>query len=294
MIVYQNVTKKYGALTAVEDFSLTIERGEFFALLGTNGAGKTTLLRMTTTLSAPTSGLISISGDTVHRNLTRVKQRLGSAPQYSNLEAELSALQNLEYHGRLYSIPAPVRKQRAASLLEFAGLTERKNDKAKTFSGGMQRKLMIVKALMHEPEILLLDEPTAGLDAAWRRRIWDLLRELQKQGLTILITTHYLEEAAALCSRLGVIDHGKLQRTGTPREIIAQAGNFVLEYFENGKTVQRFFKSREEALRGAAHRAGEYGIRETNLEDAFIALTQKPPLNVKSNGESNGTYNEAV
>ncbi|MDR0662866.1 MAG: ABC transporter ATP-binding protein [Spirochaetaceae bacterium] len=286
MISYRNVTKKYGAITAVDNFSLTIERGEFFALLGPNGAGKTTLLRMTTTLASPTSGSISISGDTVHRNLTRAKQRLGVAAQYPNLEAELSAWQNLEYHGRLYNIPAPTRKRRAAELLEFAGLTERMNDKAKTFSGGMQRKLMIVRALMHEPEILLLDEPTAGLDAAWRRRIWDLLRELQKQGLTIFFTTHYMEEAAALCSRLGVIDRGILIRTGTPREIIARAGNFVLEYFENGKTVQRFFDSREEALRGAARRAGDYGIRETNLEDAFITLTQKPP--------ANGTYDDTV
>ncbi|MDR2097464.1 MAG: ABC transporter ATP-binding protein [Spirochaetaceae bacterium] len=287
MIVYKNVTKKYGAVTAVEDFSLTIEQGEFFALLGPNGAGKTTLLRMTTTLTAPSSGLISIGGDTIHRNLTRAKQRLGVTPQYSNLEAELSAWQNLEYHGRLYNIPAKRRKRRIDELLEFSGLSDRKNDKAKTFSGGMQRKLMIVKALMHEPEILLLDEPTVGLDAAWRRRIWDLLRELQKQGLTILITTHYLEEAAALCSRLGIIDRGTLKRTGTPREITGAAGNFVLEYFENGKTMQDFFESREQALQDAARLAGEYMVREANLEDAFIKLTQKTADS--RDGADNGT-----
>ncbi|MDR1147079.1 MAG: ABC transporter ATP-binding protein [Spirochaetaceae bacterium] len=275
MIVYKNVTKKYGVITAVADFSLKIKRGEFFGLLGPNGAGKTTLLRMTTTLSAPDSGVISIDGERIDRNLTRAKRRMGVVPQYSNLEGELSALQNLEYHGRLYGLSPRQRKRRSSELLEFAALTERKNDKAKTFSGGMQRKLMIVKALMHEPEILLLDETTVGLDAAWRRRIWDLLRELQKQGLTILLTTHYLEEAQTLCSRVGMIDRGCLKRTGAPVEIIREAGTVVLEYFENGETAQHFFNSHAEAIADAARLNGEFKVRDANLEDAFIKLTKK-------------------
>ncbi|MDR1363558.1 MAG: ABC transporter ATP-binding protein [Spirochaetaceae bacterium] len=275
MIVYENVCKSYGAIGAVKDFSLKIGRGEFFGLLGPNGAGKTTLLRMTTTHIAPDSGIVSIDGERIDRNLTRAKRRMGVVPQYSNLEGELSALQNLEYHGRLYGLSPRQRRRRSAELLEFAALVERKNDKAKTFSGGMQRKLMIVKALMHEPEILLLDETTVGLDAAWRRRIWDLLRELQKQGLTILLTTHYLEEAQTLCSRVGMMDSGLLKRTGSPAEIISEAGNFVLEYFENGETAQRFFDSRAEAVAAASCLSGEFKAREANLEDAFIKLTKK-------------------
>jgi ABC-2 type transport system ATP-binding protein len=275
MIVYKNVTKNYGALTAVADFSLGIAKGEFFGLLGPNGAGKTTILRMTTTLDAPRAGTISIDGAPVDRNSPGAKRRLGVVPQYSNLEGELTALQNLEYHGRLYGIPGARRRRRSVELLHFAELAGRKNDRARTFSGGMQRKLMIVKALMHEPDILLLDEPTVGLDAAWRRRIWDLLRSLHRQGLTILLTTHYLEEAEALCSRIGMIDRGTLKRTGTPKEIIAEAGNFVVEYFENGETVQRFFNSRPEALAAAASLSHEFTVREANLEDAFIKLTKK-------------------
>jgi ABC-2 type transport system ATP-binding protein len=279
MISYKNVTKRYGTVTAVSDFSLEIGRGEFFGLLGPNGAGKTTLLRMTSTLTAPSAGLISIDGARIDRNLTDAKRRLGVVPQYSNLENELSALQNLEYHGRLYGLPLRSIRRRSRELLEFSGLDGRKNDKARTFSGGMRRKLMIMKALMHEPDILLLDEPSAGLDAPWRRRIWDLLRELHKQGLSILLTTHYLEEAEALCSRLGMIDGGTLRRTGTPGEIISEAGNFVLEYFENGETIQRFFDDRDGAAAYAAARAvrleGGCRVREANLEDAFIKLTQK-------------------
>jgi ABC-2 type transport system ATP-binding protein len=277
MIAYSNVTKKYGALAAVSDFTLRIERGGFFGLLGPNGAGKTTLLRMTTTLTAPDSGVISIDGEPVGRNSTGAKRRLGIVPQYSNLEGELSALQNLEYHGRLYAMPRSLRRSRAAELLEFAGLYDRKNDRAKTFSGGMQRKLMIVKALMHEPDILLLDETTVGLDAAWRRRIWDLLRELHGRGLTILLTTHYLEEAETLCSRVGVIDRGTLKLTGTPAEIINAAGSFVVEYYADGQTAQSFHGSRGEALAQAAVLGREAKVREASLEDVFIKLTQLNP-----------------
>ncbi|MDR3356945.1 MAG: ABC transporter ATP-binding protein [Spirochaetaceae bacterium] len=275
MILYKNVTKRYGAVCAVSDFSLEIGRAEFFGLLGPNGAGKTTLLRMTSALTAPGAGFISIDGKRIDRNLTAAKRRLGIVPQYSNLENELSALQNLEYHGRLYGLPHERRRRRSGELLDFAGLAGRKDDKARTFSGGMRRKLMVVKALMHEPDILLLDEPSVGLDAPWRRRIWDLLRELHKQGLTILLTTHYLEEAATLCSRLGMIDGGRLVRTGSPADMVKEAGAFVLEYFEGGRTVQRFFGSRAEALSGASRLESGFRVREANLEDAFIKLTQK-------------------
>jgi ABC-2 type transport system ATP-binding protein len=275
MIWYRDVTKNYGGVTAVSNFSLEIGRGEFFGLLGPNGAGKTTLIRMTTTLTPPSSGSIAIDGRAINRNLTEVKRKFGVTPQYSNLEYELTAAQNLDYHGRLYGMSAAARKARTEELLAFADLTERSNDKARSFSGGMRRKLMIAKALMHHPEILLLDEPTVGLDAGWRRRIWDLLRNLNEQGLTIFLTTHYLEEAQILCRRVGLIDQGKLRKVGEPAQIIAEAGKFVLEYFQSGETVQRFFGTQDEAVLAAQSLNGGFKVRETNLEDAFILLTNK-------------------
>ncbi|MDR0597696.1 MAG: ABC transporter ATP-binding protein, partial [Treponema sp.] len=175
----------------------------------------------------------------------------------------------------LYGMSAGERKARTEELLAFAGLTERRNDRARNFSGGMRRKLMIAKTLMHNPEILLLDEPTVGLDAAWRRRIWDLLRSLNEQGMTIFLTTHYLEEAQILCRRVGLIDQGKLRKTGEPERIIAEAGNFVLEYFKNGETLQEFFETQDDAVLAAQNIRGAFKVRETNLEDAFIQLTNK-------------------
>jgi ABC-2 type transport system ATP-binding protein len=275
MIRYRDVTKKYGGLTAVSNFSLEIGRGEFFGLLGPNGAGKTTLIRMTTALTPPSSGSIVIDGQEINRNLTEAKRKFGATPQYSNLESELTAAQNLEYHGRLYGMVRAERRARTEELLAFAGLTERSNDRARNFSGGMRRKLMIAKTLMHNPEILLLDEPTVGLDAAWRRRIWDLLRSLNEQGMTIFLTTHYLEEAQVLCRRVGLIDQGKLRKVGNPAQIIAEAGNFVLEYFQNGETVQQFFETQNDAILAANNISGGFKVRETNLEDAFIRLTNK-------------------
>jgi ABC-2 type transport system ATP-binding protein len=167
------------------------------------------------------------------------------------------------------------RRGRTEELLAFCDLTERKKDKAKDFSGGMRRKLMIAKALMHDPEIMLLDEPTVGLDAGWRRRIWDLLRTLNERGLTIFLTTHYLEEAQALCGRVGLIDQGMLQKTGEPEQIIAAAGKFVLEYFHNGETLQQFFNTKDAAVAAAKEVNGDFKVREANLEDAFILLTNK-------------------
>ncbi|MCL2150603.1 MAG: ABC transporter ATP-binding protein [Coriobacteriia bacterium] len=275
MISYENVTKVYGELTAVRDLNLEIRTGEFFGLLGPNGAGKTTIMRMTATLTPITAGSIAIDGQTINRNLVGTKQKIGVVPQYSNLEGELTARENLEYHGRLYGMAKAERRRRIDELLEFAELSDRQNDPAKNFSGGMQRKLMIAKTLMHDPKILLLDEPTVGLDASTRRRIWDFLRQVKAQGLTIFLTTHYLEEAQMLCERVGLIDEGRLVMADSPANIIQGVGQFVLEYFEEGRTQQEFFMDKDEAMAAAQHVQGDIKIRETNLEDVFIKLTNK-------------------
>ncbi|MDR2499690.1 MAG: ABC transporter ATP-binding protein [Treponema sp.] len=282
MIAYTHVTKKYGSRAAARDISLVIRRGEGFGLLGPNGAGKTTLIRMTTALTRPDSGVVQIDGAAVGRNRADVKRKLGVVPQNSTLERDLSAAENLEYHGKLYGMPKEKRRKRMEELLDFALLAERRNDKITAFSGGMLRKMMIVKALMHEPEILLLDEPTAGLDAFWRRKIWDLLLRLKQTGITMLLTTHYLEEAGILCDRIGLIDKGVITRTGTPGDIISEAGPIALEYFEAGETKRRFFKTREAALAAAGELLTGCKIREATLEDAFIFLSEKPALHMEA------------
>ncbi|MCL2401283.1 MAG: ABC transporter ATP-binding protein [Oscillospiraceae bacterium] len=275
MIVYKSVRKTYGNITAVRDLNMAVQQGEFFGLLGPNGAGKTTIIRMTMALTPPTSGSIEIGGQKIRRDSTEIKQKFGIVPQYSNLENDLTAYENLEFHGRLYGLSKQLRRRRIDELLEFADLTGRKNDIARSFSGGMQRKLMIAKTLMHDPEIMLLDEPTVGLDATTRRKIWDFLRQLRENGLTIFMTTHYLEEAQALCERVGLIDEGALIMLDTPERIIESSGRFVLDCFQGGKTTQEFFEDRASAIAAAGQLEGGFKVREANLEDAFIKLTNK-------------------
>ncbi len=275
MLVFENLTKKYGDIIAVDNLNLQISRGEFFGLLGPNGAGKTTTIRMLSTLTAPTSGTISIAEKKTDRNLTQIKAKIGLVPQHINLEGELTAWQNLELHGCLYGLTKEIRRKKIDELLKFTNLSERANDQVKTFSGGMKRKLMIARALMHGPEILLMDEPTVGLDAAVRRKMWDLMKGLNKNGLTVLLTTHYIEEAEILCDRVGLMDGGMLIELDTPQKLVEKSGKFVLECFENGETKIDFFDTREEAINNAAKMTGSIKIRPANLEDTFIKLTNR-------------------
>ncbi|MDD2234029.1 MAG: ABC transporter ATP-binding protein [Desulfitobacteriaceae bacterium] len=275
MLVVKDLIKKYGELTAVDNLSLEINRGEFFGLLGPNGAGKTTTIRMINTLTPRTSGLITIDGKSMDRNLTEVKIKIGVVPQHNNLEGEMTAWENLELHGRIYGMPKKARRERIEELLEFTDLTERAADLARTLSGGMKRKLMIARALMHKPELLLLDEPTVGLDAAVRRKMWDLLKNLSSSGLTVLLTTHYIEEAEILCHRVGLMNRGRLIELDTPKNLIEKVGKVVVEYFDNEGTKGEFFETREDALAYAAGRQGNVKIRSSNLEDIFIKLTNR-------------------
>lgn len=275
MIVYSDIVKQYGSITAVNHLNLEIEKGEIFGLLGPNGAGKTTVMRMTSTLTPPTSGKIFIGGEEIDRDSAAIKNRMGIVPQSSNLEDDLNAWENLEYHGMLYGMNKKDRRKRAEELLDFVGLLDRKNDIARHYSGGMKRKMMIAKALMHRPEIILMDEPTVGLDAAIRRKIWDLIRELHAQGMTVFLTTHYLDEAQMLCTRVGMIHEGRLVKTGTPEEMIREAGRHVLEYYQDGSTHQQFFTERSRALERGNQLSVGFQVRETNLEDVFIRLTNQ-------------------
>lgn len=275
MLSLQNATKKYGEVIAVDSFNLEIPRGEFFGLLGPNGAGKTTLIRMITSLTAPSSGRVFINSQEVDRNRTDMKSRIGIVSQHMNLEGEMTASQNLELHGRLFGLSRQSRNEKISRLLEFAGLADRADSLVSTFSGGMKRKLMIARALMHDPEILLLDEPTVGLDAAVRRKMWDLLRGLNRNGLTVILTTHYIEEAQAFCDRVGMVNGGRLVELDSPEALIKRYGEVVLEYFNEGETQSLFFGSRQEAMDHAAVLEGSINIRPANLEDTFIQLTNR-------------------
>lgn len=273
MIQTRDLTKRFDALTAVDQLNLSVEAGEIFGLLGPNGAGKTTTIRMLTTLAKITSGNAQINGYDVEHLPLQVKRVIGVAPQGLNLEIELTAEENLEYHGRLHKMPRKQRKQRSAELLRFVDLEEKRGIRVENFSGGMKRRLLIARALMHEPRALFLDEPTVGLDPQIRRKIWGLIQDLRSQGITVLLTTHYIEEAEALCGRVGILRKGKLIALDSPDGLKQNVGEFAVECYDQNGCELRFFKTRQEAVDHAGRLSRDVMIRKTNLEDVFISLT---------------------
>jgi ABC-2 type transport system ATP-binding protein len=277
MIRLDGLTKYYGDIRAVHNLSFTVEKGEVFGLLGPNGAGKTTTIRMLTTLTKPTSGRAWVAGHDVVAEPLAVKRSIGIAPQHLNLDGELTARENLEFHAKLYHMPRHERGKRISELLGFVELEKRADDLVEGFSGGMKRRLLIARALMHRPRVLFLDEPTVGLDPVTRRKIWDLIRSLRSEGVTVLLTTHYIEEAEQLCDRVGIINEGQLIALDSPANLKRKLGNFAVEVYHEGRAERRFFPTREEALEyGAEHarcKACDFSVRETNLEDVFIELT---------------------
>jgi len=219
-IEISHLTKKFGDFTAVNDISLNIEKGEIFGLLGPNGAGKSTTINMILGLIPPTSGKILVEGKDVAKQANETKQDIGLVMQETIVEPELTAEQNLRLFGRLYHMSEEEIDKKIDFLLDLAGLTAFRKAYAGTFSGGMKRRLETVKSLIHDPKILVLDEPTTGLDVQNRTKVWELIRKINKeQGVTILMTTQYLEEADEVCNRIAIIDHGKVIALGTPTEL---------------------------------------------------------------------------
>ena len=269
MIELQGLTKKYGDFTAVDGLDLTIQTGEFFGLLGPNGAGKTTTISMLSTVLLPTAGEIRIDGKKLDRKASAEKRKLSVITQEYSMRQDMTMDEVMEYQGRLYYMPNKDIREKSAQLLEFAGLDQFRHRVVRHLSGGMKRKLMICRALMTEPEILLLDEPTAGMDAISRRQMWNLLRQLHGQGITILLTTHYIDEAQSLCERVALIDHGKLDIVDTPDHLIDGLGAFAVDETAGDTLQSRYFHEREEAIRylTAAENAS---LRNTTLEDVFV------------------------
>ncbi len=224
-----HLVKRFGYFTAVDDVSLTVEPGEIFGLLGPNGSGKTTTVNMISGLSVPTSGQVRVMGNDLRTHTRQVRQILGSVPQETALYEELSAWANLDFHADLFNIPGREKKARIGRMLDLVSLSDRKDSRVSTYSGGMKRRLALARALLHDPQLIYLDEPTLGVDVQSRRAIWDYILALRRQGKTVLITTNYLEEAQELCSRIAIIDHGRLVALDTPQELKQRFGGSVVE-----------------------------------------------------------------
>jgi ABC-2 type transport system ATP-binding protein len=216
----QNLTRHFNDLVAVDHISFDIHQGEIFGLLGPNGAGKTTTLSMLATMLTPTSGSATINGIDIEKDPDGVRKSIGIVFQDQSLDEELTAWENMDFHGRLYRIPKGTRDQRITELLTLVELNDRRDDIVKTFSGGMRRRLEIARGLLHHPAVLFLDEPTLGLDPQTRNHLWNYIATLAKEnGITIILTTHYMDEADRLCNRIAIIDHGKIIATGTPKNL---------------------------------------------------------------------------
>jgi ABC-2 type transport system ATP-binding protein len=213
------LTKDFGATRALDAATFDVAPGEIFGLLGPNGAGKTTTMRILLTLLKPTAGTARVAGNDVTHDPVAVRERVGWVPQEHTVDPLLTVMENMTFMGGMYHLPPVAARRRAAQLLELAGLAAHGNKVARELSGGMQRKLELAMSLVNVPAVLFLDEPTVGLDIAARRDLWAYVRQISEQGTTIVLTTHYLEEADALCDRVAIIDRGRIQATGTPGEL---------------------------------------------------------------------------
>ena len=275
MIELKDLTKTFEDFTAVDSLNLRINSGEFFGLLGPNGAGKTTTIGMLSTLLLPTRGEILIDGERLTRKRQDIKRKVSVITQEYSMRQDMDMDEIMEYQGRLYFIPVKQIRTRTEELFRFAGLMEHRYKTIRKLSGGMKRKLMVCRALLTEPEILLLDEPTAGMDAISRRQMWNLLRQLNEQGLTILLTTHYMEEAQALCHRVALMNGGRLNDVDTPANLIHKLGAYAVDEHRPDGVHSQYFSEREQAIAHLSALRGQCTLRDPTLEDVFVEQAGK-------------------
>jgi len=293
----RKLTKIYDKQKAVDGIDFSVGRGETFGLLGPNGAGKSTTMRMIACRTPLTSGELLVEGRDVRTQGREIRELIGVVPQDNNLDPDLNVIRNLTIYASYYGIPTRQATQRAGELLDFIGMTGRADARIDQLSGGMKRRLMIARALLHEPRLLVLDEPTTGLDPQVRQEIWQKLEELRRvSGVTILLSTHYMDEAEKLCERLVVIDHGRILASGTPRDLVLSkvsryalevrdVGDLPLRPTENGITAVRrnnahFYFAPEAGMLTPFMREYEGRrrmIRLSNLEDVFLQLVSEEP-----------------
>jgi lipooligosaccharide transport system ATP-binding protein len=294
VIEAQNLMKSYNGVAAVDDVSFTVAPGEFFGLLGPNGAGKTTTIRMLYGFAPLGGGRLRLFGLDITRDWREIKRRIGVCQQDNTLDPDLTVEQNLLIFAGYFSIPAAQARQRADELLSFFALSHRKQAKVMELSGGMARRLILARALVNQPELLILDEPTTGLDPQSRHQVWDRLEALKQRGLTVLMTTHYMDEAAQLCDRLVIVDHGKILVEGRPAELVRQhAGAQVIEIEEADQGLREFVRANGLAFDDLGTKVIVYmpgasdlhqvireqycgrrcTFRTSTLEDVFLRLT---------------------
>ena len=299
MLSFDHVTKKYGALTALDDVSLTVAPGEFFGLLGPNGAGKSTLMSIAAGLRSANSGRVTLDGVALSTTDAATRVALGLVPQHIALYPELSAEQNLAIFGRLYGLFGNLLRERIEEVLAAVQLGDRRHDPVKTFSGGMQRRLNLASALLHRPKVLLCDEPTVGVDPQSRNAIFEYLERLNAAGLAVIYSTHYMEEATRLCSRIGIIDHGRILALGSLDELLtrlpfeeeirfpatAETDPFAARLGSQGEVVTadgvHRFRPRANAPLSEFYRAAEllqlparlFTVQRPTLEGLFLHLT---------------------
>lgn len=282
-ISVQNVYKIYDKVPVVNDLSFEIEEGEIFGLLGPNGAGKSTTIRMMITLTQPSQGQIQVAGYDIIRHREQVKRKIGVVLQQISIDGELTVWENMEFHGRMHHILDRQRQALIDRWLDYMSLNDRRDVLAKTLSGGMKRRLQIARALLHQPQILFLDEPTVGLDPQNRRRLWEVIRDLNRQGMTILLTTHYMEEVEFLCGeqgtgkqgRIGIMDGGKLIELGTLTDFRHKYGEGLVIKQVEDHLDYKFFPTLDQANLYLETLVDKTGVmsRASNLEDIFVEMT---------------------
>lgn len=296
IINIQQLNKRYDKVQVVKDLSLTVKKGQCFGLLGPNGAGKTTTIRMLLGMTKPDSGSVSVLGHQVPNEAHIARQRIGVVPQLDNLDPDFTVEENLRVYASYFGIAGVKLDERIDWLLNFAELTHKRGAKIGALSGGMQRRLTIARALVNDPELVVLDEPTTGLDPQVRHLIWSRLRELQRQGKTLLLTTHYMEEAERLCDELAIIDGGEFVTQGSPRQLTQQhIEPHVFEFAEliggqsvslsqldgirleqSGTTWYAYTHSPESVQQWVNEQGGVAMLqRQHNLEDVFLRLTRR-------------------
>lgn len=290
----QALTKVFGEFKAVDAIDFQIEEGECFGFLGPNGAGKSTTMRMIHCASPVTSGKLEVLGMDVEGSSREIKAAIGVAPQENNLDPDFTVRRNLTVYGRYFGLPNKLLEERADRLLEFMQLSEKRDEMIQEISGGMKRRLIIARAMMNDPRLLILDEPTTGLDPQARHLIWEKVRELKRKKVTVILTTHYMDEAERLCDRLVIMDHGKIILEGRPRDLIDQViGTDVMEIdvptddmesyvkergWKYERTIDRLLVYTKEGQRVAAElkehfSMSYYLIRNATLEDVFLRTT---------------------
>jgi len=271
------LAKRYGSLEALSGVFFKVFQGEIFAYLGPNGSGKTTTIRILTGLTRATSGDAWINGFHYEKQALDAKRQCGVVPQTINLDQELTVFDNLEIHRRLFGLSSESRR-RIDLLLDYVGLLERRNATVRQLSGGMKRRLMIARAMVHEPVILFLDEPTVGLDPAIRRDIWALIKKVQADGVTVFLTTHYIEEAEFLADRIALLDRGEIVALDKPQTMMSALGEWAIDQVVHNRVVSSYFATHAEAGKHALEMENSYSIRRVNLEDAFLQMTGKKLL----------------